>query len=198
MKKCTKCGQEAYVVNNEGECYNCMDSVDKKLAQIQYEKLKAQIEGVSGKDNSETGSMTKEEFEKQADFENRMRTFVHELRKAKEEEDLQQAEEEGLNVETKGTVSLRPEDIDRERNSGNSGNLEFDSHQEMIDYLRLEAMRGNAEAKENLDKLWHKVVSGMREQPTKANFQYGDKNWLTKFRENQTEAWKKKKGVLNE
>ena len=197
MKKCVKCGKEAYVVNHEGECYDCMGEADQKLAKFQYEKLKAQIEGVSGKDNSETGNMTKEEFEKQADFENRMRTFVHELRKAKEEEDLQQAEEEGLNVETKGTVSLRPEDIERERNSEFRGK-EFDSHEEMISYLRLEAMRGNAEAKENLDKLWKKVISGMREQPTKTNFQFGDKNWLTKFRENQTEAWKKKKGVLNE
>ena len=175
-----------------------MSPLAKKRAKSYFESMKKDlgITETGNNDNSEEDKTpTKEEFAAQSEFEQRMRVFVKELRKAKEEEDLAKAEEENLNVNVggAGSVSLRPEDIQRER--GQSGNLEFDSHEAMIDYLRAEAMKGNAEAKENLEKLWKKVLLGMKEQPTKMNFQYQDKNWLTKLKKTQTLEWKKKQGV---
>jgi hypothetical protein len=192
IAKCSQCGKECSFTDNQGRCYNCMTEEGKRKSKEYFENVKREMGLTEG--GNEESAPTKEEFEKQSEFENRMRTFVHELRKAKEEEDLAEAEEKGLEVKAKGSISLRPEDIDREQNSDYRGKT-FNSHEEMISYLRLEAMKGNAEAKENLDKLWKKVVSGIREQPTKANFQFQDKNWLSDFKKKQTEAWKKERGV---
>jgi len=185
MKTCVKCGKEAYVVNKEGECYNCMGEVDKKIADMQYQKLKAQIEGNSG-NNSEKSLEEQLEEEKtlREDYESKLRIIAEQTFERKKKElnapdwikspsALNQWIKSEEEKSGSGTLSLRPEDLQREK--GGSGQKEFDSEQEMIDYLRSEAQKGNLEAKKNLDTLWNKVLKGLASDPQKTlNFSFKD------------------------
>ena len=78
MQKCKVCGKSAYVFK-DGVCFNCMDEVDKKLVNNQYEALKAQF-GNSGNDANSEVERLKQELENEKtvkeDYENKLRIIV--------------------------------------------------------------------------------------------------------------------------
>jgi len=206
MKTCVKCGKEAYIVNKEGECYNCMSESDKKLAEFQYKALKKQMEGDSG---NSSGKSLEEQLEEEKtlreDYESKLRLIAEQTFERKKKElnapewikspsalnQWIEANNDGKGGS--GSVSLRGEDISREK--GNSGKLEFDSQEELIDYLRSESQKGNQEAKEQLNQLWTKVLRGIREQPRKVlGFEIEQKDCLEKLKEAQNRDWKKRQG----
>jgi hypothetical protein len=188
------------------------ETTDEKLdkgAVAYAEKLKRKegsgvtINIVGTKPKEETP--TKEEFEKQADFEDRMTKFVKELKKQEyEEKALKEAEQEDLDVKFSekgekgagGEVGLRPEDLSREK--GGSGQREFSSHEEMIDYLREKArLDPNSLEAQQLKQLFTKVLRGMKEQPQKVlNFDIEGKDTLKKVLDIQNKKWRKQHGYV--
>lgn len=197
------------------------DEIDQKLEEKKNEYLKSKgvtinILGQKPKD-SESGSeksleeQLEEERTLREDYESKLRLIAEQKlsEHAKKCRDLgfkgdlntpaqvQSAEKHlGIYKDSdkggSGSISLRGEDLQREK--GHSGNMEFDSEAEMIDYLRSEAQKGNAEATEQLNQLWTKVLRGMREQPQKTlNFQIEEKDCLKKALDAQNRQWKKEK-----
>jgi hypothetical protein len=169
QEKCSKCGKETPLQNSQGECYDCMNEVDKKLALFQLQKLEQAIKG-----KSEDKNLTKEEFESEAKMEEKVIRAIAALKKEYDaEKALEEAEKNGNDVKfsekgASGSVSLRPEDAERENSQYSEG---YDSVESMINDLR---SKGD---KETLDKIWQKAVLGMKDNPEKTlNFTYKD-NW---------------------
>ena len=161
-----------------------METVLKRLAEVELENRQLR----------EGKTPTKDEFEKGANFEEKMRKFV----KTMKDVEKQMEEEEGKGG--KGTISLRPEDLQREK--GHSGKSGFESNEEMIDYLREQSKQGDKEAKENLDKLWRKTINSLKYNPQQVaggvvypNSPEGEvpeKTSTEKVKEAQNKDWRKR------
>jgi len=98
---------------------------------MENEQLKKQVEG--------NGSMSKEEFAKQADFEEKMRHFVKTMEKVKADMALEEASENDYNVnfndrENGGQLSLSKEQKAKEGNF--SPKQGYPSYEVMIDDLK--------------------------------------------------------------
>ena len=177
---------QAYIKNKYGK--------DLSLDKITIEK---KIEGENEKmSENEDKTPTKEEFEKQANFEEHMRTFVKELRKAKEEDDLAQAEEKEMDVKFreggKGNVGLRPEDLKREKGSSQEG---YPSHEALIKDVCEKASESNEEMQEVKQKLWEKMVKGWKENPVQTMNQTTEfPNAVKDLLEKQNKQWRKSYG----
>jgi hypothetical protein len=95
-----------------------------------------------------------------------------------------------------GSVSLRPEDLSIEKSGSNQ--KEFDSHAEMITYLRDKArLNPNSIEASQLKQLWSKCVKGIKEAPQKTlNFDIEGKDCLRKVLDRQNIEWRKKHGYI--
>ncbi len=209
MATCSVCGRtDAPFVSSSGKCFNCMTEPEKEEVKKHFAKIKAEIGEIE--DNSGNGGMSKEEFEKQAEFEQHMRTFVRELRKAKEEDALEQGAENGSDVhmsDDKGAAGtgglLRPQNLEKER-SRKEG---FDSNEQMINYLREKAKvdPDSIEAKQ-LEQLWSKTVKALKESPHQtAGMGYEpkpeeakEKSSVERALESQNKEWKRRNGLVQE
>jgi hypothetical protein len=113
------------------------------------------------------GNKTPSIDEKQDEFEEHMRSFVRQLRQAKEEDEEFIRRDAELKNGGKGSVSMTPEMLKMERRSGISEG--YSTHEEMIDDLR---KRGD---RETLNKIWEKSLNGLKNDPQKCmNFSYSD------------------------
>jgi hypothetical protein len=153
-EKCTSCGKETVLQNQEGKCYDCMNEVDQKMALLQLQKLEEAIRGKSG--NGKV--LTKEEFLEEAEEEDRILKVIGKMRKELNEDSLQEASEKGLNVDMKGaagSVSLRKEDVERENSEYSEG---FDSPQDMIEWAK-------KNDKEAYNKLFIHTLRVLKDKP---------------------------------
>ena len=152
------------------------------VSKEQAEKIR-EILGKKG----ENENMEKGEFEKQSEFEDRMRKFVKEMRAEQAEEKLIEASQKEADIQFKeggkGNVGLRAEDLAHER--GSSEQKEFSTHEEMIKYCK-------EFDKESYAKLWEKTVQDMKKAPNiMLNSETIFPNALEDVKQAQNEKWKK-------
>jgi len=158
------------------------EPIKVNVSKEQAEKIR-EILGKKG----ENENMEKGEFEKQAEFEERMRTFVKQLRAEQAEEKLIEASQKEADIQFKeggkGNVGLRAEDLAHER--GSSEQKEFSTHEEMIKYCK-------EFDKESYAKLWEKTVQDMKKAPNiMLNSETTFPNALEDVKQAQNERWRK-------
>jgi regulator of replication initiation timing len=112
---------------------------------------------------------TSQEFQEEAEFDDKMHKFVRTMKRVEkeiEQEDaLNEAEENDYDVREggKGSVKLSPEQ--RKADPNYSGNEKsFRSHAELVSYLKSEIRKGNETAKKQYRELVSKAIRGLKER----------------------------------
>jgi hypothetical protein len=138
---------------------------EKTKAEMENERLKKQMEG--------NGSMNKEEFEKQAEFEERMRTFVKQLKAEQEEQKLREASEQDLDIELQGDKSssagvLRLTEEQKAKERGYSPKQGYPSYEAMIDALA----ENDPEKLKQLQEKWQSDIEQHAQRQASGKIQF--------------------------
>jgi hypothetical protein len=99
--------------------------------------------------------------------EDKMRAFAKALLKAEADETEEIIRQDIAKKEAerggKGSVGLRPEDLEKER-QGHSEGKTFSNHAELVSYLKEQIRKGDAQAKEQYKQLVAKSVRALKEK----------------------------------
>lgn len=153
-------------------------SIDTKNVESIIERLKEkELENKQLREKLEgNGDINTEDFEKQAEFEERMRTFVKQLKAEQEEQKLREASENDYDVKEggKGNLSLSKEQRVKESPFG-SHEKGYPSYEEMIDDLA----QNDPETLQKLKEKWQSDIEKNASQQPSGKTQFVWKDPMT-------------------